>query len=237
RNFNIEDFTYATREYHEGESIQDLLNLKDKYIKNIIPAWFIIPSKTKKKDRSVCLTFNTPECTQALVDYLRSREDLKETDPLFEAYGRRMSKSTYSEYLQQLNDNVFNKVDSKCHRFFRAHNVRKFFLSQYRQNTNDSFYLKLVAGHALPGVNDENYQEIPIQPAREEYMKVIPALSIRDTKVHDIKSKEYLALERKNQELTESDEAKEKRLLELEEKDKMREEQMKRVLSELNLEK
>lgn len=206
RNFNIEDFTYATREYHDGETIHDLLNLKDNHIENIIPAWFIIPSKTKKKDRSVCLTFNTPECTQAIIDYLRSREDLKETDPLFEAYGRRMTKSTYSTLLEQLNDNVFKKVDSKGHRFFRAHNLRKFFLSQYRQNTNDLFYLKLVAGHALPGVNDENYQEIPIGPAREEYMKVILALSVRDTEVHNIKSKEYLALERKNQEYEERDE-------------------------------
>lgn len=215
QNFKISDFTYATREYHEGDNIYDLLDLKDRYIDNIIPAWFFIPSKTRKKEKNVCLTFNTPECTQILIDYLRSREDLQETDPLFTATGKRMHKATYANIFETLNDNIFQKVDSKGKRFFRAHNLRTFFLSQYRQKTNDPFNLKLVAGHALPGVNDENYQELPVQPSREVYMKVIPSLSIRDTEIHVVKSKEYLKLEREN-------EAKEQRLFELEERDKLR---------------
>lgn len=226
-DLTIADFIEATKDYHNSNNIQTILEMKN--FRNIVPAWLFFPSKTEEYD-NVCLTFNTPECTEYIIKYLKTRKNLKLEDSLFD-----LGKQGVSRIFRELNDKLFGKTEKTNKRIFMPHRLRKFFLTTFRKKTNDLFALRLVAGHALPAKIDDNYQEIPVAETKQQYMKVIPALSIRDTEVHNIKSKEFLALERKNQELRESDKAKDKRLTELEEKDRMREEQMKRVLDELDM--
>lgn len=203
-NLRVSDFIEATKEYHNGDDIKTVLGIED--TSNIIPNWLFFPSKTEEYS-NICLTFNTPECTEYILNYLKTRKDLKESDSLFNLTGSGMST-----VFRELNDRLFGKTKHSNKRLFMPHRLRKLFLTTFRKKTNDLFSLRLVAGHSLPTKIDDNYQEIPIEETKEEYMKVIPFLSIRDTKVHNIKSEEYIKLEMKNIELEEKDKAKEEEI-------------------------
>ncbi len=195
RHFRIKDFLKATQEYHNG-TLDDLLYSK----KDIIPIWDFIPQKTMKQN-NLCITFNTPETSRYIIDYLKQRiargETLNDDSFLFTSTGNKQySIKGFLWVFSSVNNELFGK-DYLNRNFFRAHNLRKFFLSTFRQRTNDLFTLKVVGGHSLARNNDENYQEIPIKEIKRQYMQVIPFLSIKDTKVHTIKSKEYMDLEKR----------------------------------------
>ena len=160
RHFTIGDFLNATKEYHNG-TLDDLLHSK----KDIIPIWDFIPRKTIKQG-NICITFNTPEASRYIIDYLKQRlergETLNNDSFLFTSTkNKQYSIKGFLWVFSSVNKELFGK-DKHNRDFFRAHNLRKFFLSTFRQKTNDSFTLKVVAGHSLRQNNDENYQEIPI---------------------------------------------------------------------------
>ncbi|KZX16343.1 site-specific tyrosine recombinase XerC [Methanobrevibacter cuticularis] len=46
-NFKIQDFVEATKEYHNSNNIDELLQMKN--TNNIIPIWYFISAKTRKK--------------------------------------------------------------------------------------------------------------------------------------------------------------------------------------------
>ena len=195
RHFTVGDFLNATKEYHNG-TLDELLHSK----KNIIPIWDFIPRKTINQS-NICITFNTPEASRYIIDYLKQRlergETLNNDSFLFTSTkNKQYSIKGFLWVFSSVNDELFGK-DHHNRNFFRAHNLRKFFLSTFRQKTNDSFTLKVVAGHTLRRDNDMNYQEIPIYEIKKQYMQVIQFLSIKDTRVYTIKSKEYAEL--KNQ--------------------------------------
>lgn len=214
RNFKVSDFINATKEYHNG-SIENLLESKE----DIIPTWYFVPKKTRKKG-NICVTFNTPEASKYIIQYLRKRNNLTPDDYLFEAKGKKMGKWGLIELFRKINDKTFGRT-KKGKRYFKAHSLRKFFITKCSHNSGDLRKIALVSGHAPPIKTDPNYISINFDVMKKFYISLIPHLSIQDTKVHNIKSKEFLALERKNQELRESDEAKEKRITDLEEERKM----------------
>ena len=192
RHLTIGDFLNATKEYHNG-TLDELLHSK----KDIIPTWDFMPRKTIKQG-NICITFNTPEASRYIIDYLKQRlgrgETLNDDSFLFTSTkNKQYSIKGFLWVFSSVNDQLFGK-DKLNRDFFRAHNLRKFFLSTFRQKTNDSFTLKVVAGHTLRRNNDANYQEIPTYEIKKQYMQVIPFLSIKDTRVYTIKSKEYTEL-------------------------------------------
>jgi integrase len=195
RHLTVGNFLNATKEYHNG-TLDDLLHSK----RDIIPIWDFMPRKTIKQG-NICITFNTPEASRYIIEYLKQRlgkgETLNDDSFLFTSTkNKQYSIKGFLWVFSSVNDQLFGK-DKLNRDFFRAHNLRKFFLSTFRQKTNDAFTLKVVAGHSLRRNNDANYQEIPINEIKRLYMKVIPFLSIKDTRVYTIKSKEFMDLEKR----------------------------------------
>jgi integrase len=190
RKFKVSDFTQATKEYHNGNSIEDLL---DGNYKSVIPCWDFTPQKTRKAG-NICVTFNTPEATNAIINYLKTRNNLQEDDYLFiSQYKKRIGPHGIIWMFKQLNDRHFHK-DNGGNRFFHAHAMRKFFISTVKHHTNDYKKAKILSGHAISKI-EIAYEEIKKDVMKEFYAQLIPYLSIEDTKVYNIKSKEYLDLE------------------------------------------
>lgn len=193
RNFKVSDFTRATSEYHNGNCIEDLLD--GGYYKNIVPCWDFIPKKTRKTN-NICITFNTPEATEAMINYLKTRDNLKEDDYLFlSQYHRQIGSHGIIWLFTELNDKFFHR-NEEGNRFFHAHALRKFFISTVKHYTSDYKKSKILSGHAVTRI-EVAYEEIKKSVMKEFYMQLIPHLSIRDTKVHTIKSEEYISLENK----------------------------------------
>lgn len=190
RNFKVSDFTKATKEYHNSDNIEDLL---DSSYKNIIPCWDFTPQKTRKAG-NICITFNTPEATNAIIDYLKTRNNLQEDDYLFiSQYKRQIGPHGIIWMFKQLNDRHFHKTEEGS-RFFHAHAMRKFFISTVKHYTSDYKKGKILSGHAISKI-EIAYEEIKKDVMKEFYTQLIPYLSIRDTKVRTVNSKEFIELE------------------------------------------
>ena len=190
RNFKISDFTNATIDYHNGDSIEDLLDGK---YKNVIPCWDFVPIKTKKTN-NICMTFNTPEATEYIINYLKTRDNIKENEPLFlSQYKKALTQHGVIWLFSEINDRWFYRND-EGKRFFHAHALRKFFISTVKHYTSDYKKSKVLSGHAVTRL-EIAYEEIRKSVMKEFYCQLIPHLSINKTKINDIKSKEYLDLE------------------------------------------
>ncbi|KZX16342.1 tyrosine recombinase XerC [Methanobrevibacter cuticularis] len=161
---------------------------------------FYICQNTKKGN--ICVTANTPECVEVLINYLKKRDNVSNESPLFEAENRFMHPTTITTIFQRLNDRVFfKKPDGK--RFFHAHALRKFFISTCNHNSGDLAKVNLLSGHSNNSQVHDAYNEVNTEVMKRFYIKLIPHLSIRDTKVHEFKPQEVLKIEREKQALEE----------------------------------
>ncbi|MGL6298955.1 MAG: tyrosine-type recombinase/integrase [Methanobacteriaceae archaeon] len=191
RNFKVSDFTKATNDYHNGNSVEDLI---DGNYKDVVPCWDFTPIKTRKAG-NICMTFNTPEATEAITNYLKTRDNLQEDDYLFlSQYKTQLGPRSLIWMYKELNDKFFHRT-SDGHRFFHAHSMRKFFISTVKHYTSDYKKGKILSGHAVSRI-ETAYEEIKKSLMKEFYVQLIPYLSIRDTKVYTIKSEKYLELEK-----------------------------------------
>jgi len=190
RNFTIGDFVEATKDYHDSPTIHELL--EKKRINNIIPTWYFIPAKTKKKG-NICVTFNTPECSEYIINYLRTRKNLENSDYLFDAWGHQISQAGVLDIFQRLNDKVFFRTQ-EGNRFFHAHALRKFFISTCNHNSSDLAKVNLLSGHSNKSSVHDTYNEVNIEVMKRFYTKLIPFLSIRDTRVHEVKDEDIVKL-------------------------------------------
>lgn len=192
RNFKVSDFTEATKEYHNSNKIDDLLDTKSN---NIIPTWYFMPQKTKKKG-NICITFNTPECSEWIINYLKIRDNLTESSYLFESrQKKKLSAQSLITILKRINDDLFGKSRNNK-RFLRPHSLRKFFITTCNHNANDLTKVNILSGHSSRSSVHDAYNEVNTGVMKRFYTRLIPYLSIRDTKVHNVESDDYLRLEK-----------------------------------------
>jgi len=193
RNLTINDFLKACEYYLEDDLT--LENLFKSDYQHFIPCFYFRPQKTDKFD-NVCCTFCTPEAVIAIVDYLQSRHINSYDEYLFAApSGRKLGQTSFITLFQRLNDKEFG-LNSQGERFFRAKYLRKYFITTCNRYSGDLLKVRLLAGHTLSDI-DRAYNEININAMRRFYTTLIPFLSLNDTEVKTIKSKEYMDLELK----------------------------------------
>ena len=113
-SLTIDNFIKATEEYHSGGAIENILNELEN--KNIVPKFYLKRIKTNK----YYYTFCTGEATQFIIKYLRTRNNLKVEDKLFD-----ITDSSLSLKFRQINDSIGWGFKGK-YRFFRPHTLRKF---------------------------------------------------------------------------------------------------------------
>lgn len=196
----IKDFIEATKEYHKSQSVEGVLELEND---NLIPCWYFQPSKTIKTG-NICVTFNTPECSQYIIDYLKQRQKegeilTPESDLFISSLKKRLSLGSLKWLYSRINKELFGKSsDGKS--FFRSHNMRKFFITTCNHNSNDITKVNLLSGHTSPNSQVHNaYNEINIQVMKRFYTHLIEYLSFKDTDVKVVKSDEYIKLDKQSQ--------------------------------------
>lgn len=212
-HLKVMDFLDATKEYYTSNDIPDIL-LELEKTKNMVPIFELIRIKTNYLYYTCC----SPEATQSIIKYLKTRSDLKPEDSLFD-----IKNNSVIQFFSRLNDlNGYPRLGEM--RFFHAHALRKFHATQIE----DIGLANALQGRKSNSIIESYFKKNP-QRLRERYLEHLNKLMINKVETFNIKSDEFLRLEKDNKQ-------KEQRLNELEEKDRMREEQMKRVLDELKLE-
>ena len=232
RRLKIEDLIKACDIYFEDGEEKTIDNLLNKNPEDIMPCWEIMPVKTIKNSQ-LCVTFNTPESSTYLWQYLhervefnirKGRKPLEPNDPLFATSTNNELKSTAIEQLfQRINTQLGGKMDKNGkYRRFRSHSLRKLFTTTCRRNltqvvvnsdkTSEVDIVSIFTGHVLPNEsNSRVYEAIESDShdsyLRKTYLALSPYLSIKEIEVKDIKTQQYKDLEEQNEALKQQLEA------------------------------
>ena len=117
-SLTIGDFIDATVEYHNGRSVDKVLDELEGR-DDVVPTFYLRRIKTDK----YYYTFCSPEATQMIVKSLKMRKNLKNSDRLFD-----FSDETLMNRFKKIND-AMNWGRKGNYRFFRSHTLRKFHAS------------------------------------------------------------------------------------------------------------
>ena len=184
-NLTIHDFLTSTSEYHKSNNIPEALN-EMKHHNNIIPVWNITRQKTNKK----YTTFNSPEASNSIINYLLTRKELTPEAPLF-----KINKRYLNTKFQELNKLLGNEKAGTYNKF-RSHNLRKWNATQLYNGEN---HLSLNQIDSLQGrsknIVHEAYFKDNTQQLRTEYTKCLPNLMI-DWQVTEVPNNEIEELKK-----------------------------------------
>ena len=117
-SLTVEHFIQSTKEYHHGGSIETILETLDRK-EDIVPTFYLKRIKTDK----YYYTFCSPEASSCIVKYLKTRENLKLEDKLFDFTSPQLLLK-----FKEINDKMKWGFKGR-YRFFRTHSLRKFHAS------------------------------------------------------------------------------------------------------------
>lgn len=176
-SLTVEHFINGTRDYHNGGSIEIILDTLEKR-KNVVPTFYIKRIKTDK----YYYTFCSPEATHYIVKYLKTRSNLRLEDKLFEFSG-----SLLATRLQEINDNFEWGFKGK-YRFFRTHTLRKFHASNLGLSAE---YIDSLQGRSKNEVH-ETYIKTNPQRLKEIYKSAMKNVMIYENKnIKEVEKQEF----------------------------------------------
>ena len=175
-SLTVEHFIQGTQEYHHGGSIEFILETLDKKT-NVVPTFYLKRIKTDK----YYYTFCSPEASSAIVKYLKTRENLKLEDQLFN-----FTSSLLLTRFQEINDKMDWGFKGK-YRFFRSHTLRKFHASNIGLSAE---YIDSLQGRSKNEVH-ETYIKTNPKKLKEIYKSAMKNVMIHENKGPEIKKQEF----------------------------------------------
>ena len=224
RSLSIQDLVNACSIYFEENEEKTIENLLNKNPEDIVPCWELMPKKTDKKSQ-LCVTFNTPECSEYIWQYLNERIaiDIKNggggvlnpNEPLFATSKKKPLTSTAIEQMfQRVNKKLGGKKDKNGkYGRFRAHSLRKLFSSTCRQKlpyavinsdkTSEIDIVSIFTGHVPPNESNSRVYEAIESDSHDSYLRktyqgLMKYLSIKEIEVKDFKTEQYKEIEEKH---------------------------------------
>lgn len=192
RNLTIQDYIDATKNYHNGGDIYQVIYQLNQY-DDVIPTFKVLRVKTNK----YYTTFCSPEAVKSINNYLLSRpEELKPEDQLF-----KIGKSYFIQSFININNQLgLGKVGN--YNRFRSHALRKFHASSLMNDGMNRDLVNDLQGRTKP-ITDNSYFFTDENSLKEEYIKHLPAVTImKDVEKLSIKSPEFIQIEKENNKLT-----------------------------------
>jgi len=175
-SLTVNHFVIASKEYHNGGSIDAILETLDKK-NNVVPTFYLKRIKTNK----YYYTFCSPEASSYIVKYLKTRKDLKLEDSLFDfSYSQLFSK------FQEINDKMKWGFKGK-YRFFRSHTLRKFHASNIGLSAE---YIDALQGRSKNEIH-ETYIKTNPSKLKEIYMSVMKNVLIFENGDNLVKKQEF----------------------------------------------
>lgn len=186
-NLTIKDYIDATKNYHDGGTIYEIINVLDQ-MDDVIPIFYLKREKTGK----YFTTFCSPEAVHYINDYIRTRPKVGLNDPLFDV-----------EYSVLGRD--FNNINDKLHlgkvrnyNRLRSHMLRKFHASALYNDGMPRDFVNDLQGKRKNST-DESYFFVNEEDLKAEYINHLHALQIsQEVEKVTVKSKEFKEMEIKN---------------------------------------
>ena len=174
-SLTVEHFINGTQDYHHGGSIEFILETLDKK-NNVVPTFYLKRIKTDK----YYYTFCSPEASSHIVKYLKTRENLKLEDKLFD-----FTSSLLLTRFQEINDKMDWGFKGK-YRFFRSHTLRKFHASNIGLSAE---YIDSLQGRSKNEVH-ETYIKTNPKKLKEIYKSSMKNVMIYE-RSSEIKKQEF----------------------------------------------
>lgn len=233
RSLKIKDFLKAV----DIDNLEELLTTEEE----LIGYWKFTPHKTP---RNKCQTCNSPYASRNIINYLLDRKkdkkinknsilfSSKRTDEKYTRSGfskkyNPLDEKLYYDDINWINKQAINKnwpedkINEKKNNIskFHPHNFRTFFISTISSHSSNLRILSMMAGHKLPGQNDDTYVWFEKETIINTYFKMIPYLSFDKTitkKIDDKGRKKLKKLEQENKYLKERQRETNNRLTQIE---------------------
>ena len=164
-NLTINDYLQSTLEYHHANDINQAI---ETMTDDVIPTWNI----TRQKTGVTYYTFSSPESTQAINNYLLTRQD---NDPRLFKINQR-----YLSYLfKKINDDLGLGRNGEFSRF-APHMLRRYHATQLIEAGFSDSKVDLLQGRKPRSIAYQSYVKIKPSKLREEYIQALPFLVIED---------------------------------------------------------
>lgn len=175
-NMTIQDFLDACSEYYTSESLKDILEELEGCLEPVVPTFYLLRQKTNKR----YYTFCTPECTNAIIEWLQLRLQLADEneeiisldDSLWDLTPRQINY-----YFSSVNDQL-NLGFKGSYRFLRPHTLRKFHASNIGLHQD---HIDLLEGRGRNKIH-ETYIKTNPEELKKVYMGVMDNLIITHEK-------------------------------------------------------
>lgn len=222
RSLKVSDY-FKAHNVNIDENTDILEVIRDKIDESHVPTWHIKRIKTGMP----YYTFSSPESNKAINNYLkyklkkykeyweklpllngvrkrnteRAMNNIKTTEDtyLFDVSGGYMKDVSFTMSIGRLNDSCgFGKVGKQ--RYFHSHIMRKIFSSTVVNNGMELTDANWLLGHKIHKMSDI-YTKPSINRLKQEYLRVLPFLSIEEVETLTLESDEYKALREENEAL------------------------------------
>jgi integrase len=197
RHLKYEDFINSVAEHltlfdKEQLNIQKIV-FELRKLDNTIGTWKIHKYKTGMP----YITFNSPESTLAIVDYLIDRESRNKgvknlEDPLFVSSHRtQISDQGLVFIFRRINERAgFGESKQRKRRFFTSHTLRKLFTTTLYKKGLDQLAVDWMLGHKINPVTEVYFKNDP-KALKTKYMEAVEKLTLEKVKVKKVTTNEY----------------------------------------------
>ena len=164
-SLTVGDFVKASDDYHDGGSIDDVLNCLIGR-RDIVPAFYLKRIKTNKFYYAFC----SPEASHHIVKYLISRKGLSLDDRLFD-----FTDSSLIYNFKKINDKLGLGFVGR-YRIFRSHSLRKYHASNIGLSNE---YIDALQGRAKTKVHEAYIKTNP-KKLKEIYISAMHNVMVYD---------------------------------------------------------
>ena len=176
-SLTVGDFIKATEDYHDGGSIDDVLECLENR-KDVVPTFYLKRIKTNKFYHTFC----SPEASHHIVKYLMSKDNLSLDDKVFD-----FTDASLIYNFKKVNDNLDMGFVGR-YRFFRAHSLRKYHASNIGLSKD---HIDELQGRAKTKVHEAYIKTNP-KKLKEIYISAMHNVMVSDEWIerNDVKKEE-----------------------------------------------
>ncbi len=164
-SLTVGDFIKATEDYHDGGSIDDVLECLENR-KDVVPTFYLKRIKTNKFYHTFC----SPEASHHIVKYLLTRDNLSLEDRVFD-----FTDASLIYNFKKVNDSLDMGFVGR-YRFFRAHSLRKYHASNIGLSKD---HIDELQGRAKTKVHEAYIKTNP-RKLKEIYMRAMHNVMVFD---------------------------------------------------------
>jgi len=181
----------------ELKTVEDLFEAEEDLKEEIITLDIV-----RKKVNYRYMTFIPPEATKEIINYLKERmygrnEKIRVRDydrALFvKRNGEDIDRDIIVTNFRRIGLEAGFKKKEGAYSFWRAHALRKYFISTIINKIGDKVLADFLAGHKISDV-DRAYWYMDPEDLKRRYMKALPYLSIDGVEVRTIEDRDYRRL-------------------------------------------